>query len=489
MGDVLRIVDAVSTAHRLAGVRPLIAAAAERAEDTLFAVGVFGRVSAGKSSLIDTLLESDILPVGSTPVTAVPVAIERGADSVVVDLVTGEQTRIALAELPDYVTEQGNPDNARGVRAVRIHVPSAPPGVRFLDTPGVGSLAGGGPARAFAWLPRCDLGLILVAAGTPVGRDELALVSGLVNAGIACRVLLSKADLLTDTERRAAIEYVQRDLARALGRDAVPPVIAVSIRPELRATLGALRRDVLEPLAANHVAQTRRALVRRLRNLVTATAAAVQDQRGGTDVARRESGVVAPPERTAAIDAALGRVRAITDDLSRAGPRISAEAVEQVLGAWEHGESGRAGARAAILGVVGGAVARVRDVVVPGRPDADEQDVAPGERMPPLFDAELLDTMPELDPPMLALGVLRRRAAARELSQIAPALDEALDRYAARLAAWGAARVERRAESAARASAALELAGYAAAEPELARAEHLVAALERDGIADAVAPP
>jgi GTP-binding protein EngB required for normal cell division len=491
VGEVLRIVDEVSTAHRLAGVRPLIAAAADRAEDTLFAVGIFGRVSAGKSSLIDALLGSDVLPVGATPVTAVPVSIEPGAESAVVDFASGKQTPILISELSSYVTEQGNPDNVRGVRAVRIGVPTAPAGVRFLDTPGVGSLAGGGPARTFAWLPRCDLGLILVAAGTPVGRDELALVSGLVNAGIACRVLLSKADLLTDSERRAAVDYVQQDLARALGPETVPPVMAVSVRPDERVTLDTLRREVLEPLAADHVAHTRTALLRRLRNLVRTTAVAVRAQTSaaGTEAGSTRAGArtVVPADETAGVDAALQRVRAITDELARAAPRIINEAVEQVVNEWEHGESGRAGARAAIIGAVGGAIARVRATVAPDASDGRGNDAAADERMPPLFDADLLDTIPALDPPLLAPGGLRRRSAAHKLAAIEPALNDALDRYAARLAAWGTARVERRAESASHipavsnstANGAGSDAGVAAI-PELARAERLIDTLERE---------
>lgn len=70
-----------------------------------------------------------------------------------------------------------------------------PAGLRFLDTPGIGSLSQSGPAQAFAWLPRCDLGVVLVAAGNPVGTDDLALLTGLTRAGITARVLLSKSDV------------------------------------------------------------------------------------------------------------------------------------------------------------------------------------------------------------------------------------------------------------------------------------------------------
>lgn len=479
-GAVLGIVDRVSTAHRLVAVRPLVAAAADRAGDTLFAVGVFGRVSSGKSSLINALLAREVLPVGTTPVTAVPVAVERGAESVEVDLAAGSRSTVALAALPEYATEEGNPGNARGVRSVHVHVPDAPAGVRLLDTPGVGSLAGGGPARAFAWLPRCDLGLVLVAAGTPVGRDELALVSGLMNAGITCRILLSKADTLSDADRDAAVRYVAADLGRALGSGAVPEVTAVSVRPGERATLEALRRDVLEPRAADHVVGARLALVRRLRALVAETARAVRARTPGE--AREEAGSrggPVQPSDTAAVETALRSIRRTAAELADSGPAIIAEAASQVAIAWARGENGRDAARAAIVRAAGSAVASVRDALAQplsgvARLAAD----AGAGRVPPLFDPELLDTLPALDPPALAPGPLRRRAAAHRLAAVQPQLSAALGRFAARLAAWGEAGVERRAEGTGPPDGEP---GEGPVEelPELAEAMRLIDAMER----------
>lgn len=489
VGEVLRLVDTVSTMHRLASIRPLAAAAADRAEDTLFAVGVFGRVSAGKSSLIDALLGSDILPVGATPVTAVPVSIEQGAESVVVDFVAGNRTSVALAALPDFVTEQGNPDNRRGVRSVQVQVPVAPAGIRLLDTPGVGSLAGGGPARTFAWLPRCDLGLVLIAAGTPVGRDELALVSGLVNAGIECRVLLSKADLLGEGDRRAAVQYVHDTLTLALGAAAVPPILAVSVRAEGRTLLDELRHDVLEPLAAEHVMRAHAALVRRLRSLVTEARRAVAlsgSNSGGASSVNTASDIVAHDGEHAlvtdapAMDAALRSIHATTDALARSATSILEAATGAVTAAWEEGVDGRDAARASIVNAVGSALARVRDAVPDNSIASDDAANAGDERIPPLFDAEFLDTLPPLDPPSLLPGALRHRTAARRLAEIKPALDSALDRYAIRLAAWGDARVHRRAEHAVISGAAAQPPDDVpqADLPDLAEAARIVESME-----------
>jgi predicted GTPase len=59
----------VSCAHRFACVR---------LEDNNLEVALFGRVSSGKSSLLNALLSTDVLPVGINPITAVPTRLRYG---------------------------------------------------------------------------------------------------------------------------------------------------------------------------------------------------------------------------------------------------------------------------------------------------------------------------------------------------------------------------------------------------------------------------
>jgi len=113
VGTILRTILDVSTDRRLAEVRPLVAAAAERAEGTTFDVGVFGRVSSGKSSLLNALVGGGALPVGATPVTAVPVRIRRGEPAVEVRFRDRRTEGVPLDELPTYATEEHNPHNER----------------------------------------------------------------------------------------------------------------------------------------------------------------------------------------------------------------------------------------------------------------------------------------------------------------------------------------------------------------------------------------
>ncbi|MEW6742219.1 MAG: dynamin family protein [Planctomycetota bacterium] len=166
-----------------------------RLESPDLELAFFGRVSSGKSSLLNYLLGTDVLPAGVLPVTAVLTRI-RGAEEaeLVVQFEVSEPKHLAVSQIREFVTEEGNPGNYRRVTEVEVRVPSPrlAEGIVFMDTPGVGSLAtfgaagkklgpvsspGGRPRRwttqTMAYLPRCDLGALLVDAGsTLTGRHS-----------------------------------------------------------------------------------------------------------------------------------------------------------------------------------------------------------------------------------------------------------------------------------------------------------------------------
>lgn len=84
-------------------------------------------------------------------------------------LVDETQREIGVAALPEFATEEHNPENRLGVRAIEVTASTVTEGLRLLDTPGGGSLNANGPASAFPWLPRCDLGLVV---GRALGHLE-----------------------------------------------------------------------------------------------------------------------------------------------------------------------------------------------------------------------------------------------------------------------------------------------------------------------------
>jgi GTP-binding protein EngB required for normal cell division len=429
VGEILQELLRISTNHGLTEIRPLVAAAAERAAATTLDVGVFGRVGSGKSSLINALVSEPVLPVGVTSVTAVPVRIGCGPRRVEVRFRDGKAQQVALEELPTYATEERNPQNQRAVRSIEVTLPGAPDGLRLLDTPGVGSLISTGSAQAFAWLPRCDFGLVLVAAENPLGRDEIALISGLRHAGIECCVILSKVDLVDEADQQRAQAYIAGALTPLLGPHDRIEVRAVSIRPENSSGLDRLASQLLSPLADNHVKRATEALGARLRRLVAVTAASLEGR--------------APAAHTPAIEfekqrgAAAEIVRSATETLAGSARRLLAEVAQAVTTAWAQGEDGADRARVAIIGAASRGLSTVREAVDGVRALAGDAKDLDRRRLPPLFDPEFLDAIKMLPPPRLAPALLRRNRARLAVAPLLPFLDQSLLRYAARLRAWG----------------------------------------------------
>jgi GTP-binding protein EngB required for normal cell division len=226
-----KLLGEVITAHGLVELRPSLDMVIERLESSHFEVAVFGRVSSGKSSLLDYILQTDALPVGVTPVTAIPTRIVFGPRPLArIWFAERAALTVELHELSPYVTERGNPNNAKHVTRIQVELPldRLKEGVTFVDTPGLGSLARYGEMEAMAYLPRCDLGLVLVDANSTFTHEDAFIVNALYQAGVKAMLLLAKADMLTPDERITASQYIQEQVRVNVGTDL--PVHIVSVK-------------------------------------------------------------------------------------------------------------------------------------------------------------------------------------------------------------------------------------------------------------------
>jgi GTP-binding protein EngB required for normal cell division len=217
---LLRLLEQLITRHGLVEFRSRIDSLAQRLEDNNLEVALFGRVSSGKSSLLNALLSTDVLPVGINPITAVPTKLCYGA-TLRADVAYGggREETVTIEELAKLVTEQGNPGNLRNVVRAVVEVPSPrlKQGIVLVDTPGLGSLARRGAAETLAYLPSCDLALLLIDAGTALNDEDIGTLRLLYEAGIPAIVLLSKADLLAEGDLHRVTGYIQEQLQTELG--------------------------------------------------------------------------------------------------------------------------------------------------------------------------------------------------------------------------------------------------------------------------------
>ena len=229
---LLRLIEQVVTRHGMVEFRPRIDLLASRLEDNNLEVALFGRVSSGKSSLLNALLGTDVLPVGVNPITAVPTRLRYGTSlRAAVTYGDGRSELVAIEEISYLVTEQGNPGNLRNVVRALVEVPSPrlQQGIVLVDTPGLGSLAKRGGAETLAYLPACDLALLLIDAGATLNDEDIGTLRLLYEAAIPAIVMLSKSDLLSEGDLNQTIRYVQEQLQHELGlKMSVHPVSSLS---------------------------------------------------------------------------------------------------------------------------------------------------------------------------------------------------------------------------------------------------------------------
>jgi len=227
---VLKKLESIISEHGLVEFRSTLSMILDRLEDNSFEIAIFGRVSSGKSSLLNAMLGMDVLPVGVTPITAVPTRLLYGETPVVhVWFANRTPEQFDIAHLPEFVAEQLNRGNEKHVTRIVVQLPSPRlrEGIAFVDTPGLGSLATRGAAETLAYLPRCDLGVVLIDAGSTLTPDDLQTIQILYDAAIPAMVLLSKADLLTLEDRSRVIGYVKDHIKEELNLDLAVRAVSV----------------------------------------------------------------------------------------------------------------------------------------------------------------------------------------------------------------------------------------------------------------------
>jgi hypothetical protein len=208
---------------------------ASRIAEGRFYVACLGQFKRGKSTLINALIGDPLLPVGFTPVTAVPTVIRYGERRRArIQGQDGSWQNVSASDLKPYVSEECNPENAKGVRGVEVFVPSPllAAGMCFVDTPGLGSVFAGNTAATQAFIPHIDAALVVIGADPPLAGEELELVEAVGKQVQDILLVLNKADRTTPEENAAAESFADRQLQRRLGR-AVGPILEVSASQRL----------------------------------------------------------------------------------------------------------------------------------------------------------------------------------------------------------------------------------------------------------------
>jgi GTP-binding protein EngB required for normal cell division len=191
-------------------------------ETPLIDIAVLGQFKAGKSSFLNSLIGKAVLPVGVIPVTTVITRIQYGEkERAVVSYFNGDKAEIDLSRLADFTSEAKNPSNEKNVELVDIEFPALKdyPGLRLVDTPGLGSIYKTHMEISENWLPEVGAAVLAISSDRPFAENDLQLIRELAQHTPRIVLLLTKADLLSREQQSEVVTFFRESLKRELNRE------------------------------------------------------------------------------------------------------------------------------------------------------------------------------------------------------------------------------------------------------------------------------
>lgn len=252
--DALVAVERIRSEFNLESLAPQIRSLATIArEHGLVNVAVVGRFKAGKSSLLNQLIGAAVLPVDVLPATAVITQIAYGPrERAQVRFLDGRVEEIPLSRLAEFVTERENPENAKQVAVVDIALPSLLPfrSVRFVDTPGLGSVFVQGTKISMDWLPEIGAAIAAFSFDPPLSEEDVNLLRELTRFTPEIIIALTKVDMAAPGQAEAVEAFMHREIQKRVGYDF--PIFPYSIDPKFQTLQHALRQHLAERLVGSH---------------------------------------------------------------------------------------------------------------------------------------------------------------------------------------------------------------------------------------------
>lgn len=287
-----------------------------RVAEGLFYVACVGQFKRGKSTLINALVDDDILPTGVVPVTAVITIVRYGSSPrAIVRFLDGREQIIDRHSLAGYIAEERNPGNRKSVQVIEVEVPSATlaSGMCLVDTPGLGSVFETNSETTRRFLPHVDAALIVLGADPPVSGDEANVAAQIAQQVPDMIFVLNKADRLAESEVAQAVAFCERILRQRLNRAIEIYTISALERIEGKTTRGWSDLDMrLRALARDSGADlVRSAETRGLRRLSGRLLHEVSERRAALLRPMRET-----EERLASLRGAVEEAKRSLGDLS-----------------------------------------------------------------------------------------------------------------------------------------------------------------------------
>lgn len=204
-----------------------------------FHLVVVGEFNHGKTTFVNSLLGSGILPVGVTPTTAVIHHLEY-AETARAEVVfeSGKRHEVPFDRIKqfavggDRASLLGGDHSIDGegddVKYLEVGFPAELLRERIVlvDTPGVNDLSLQRADITYSYIPRSDAVLFLLDAGQPLKESERVFLTEKLLGQSRDKIIfvVTKCDIWSDDERAEALAYVRNELGKLVKNPMVFPV-------------------------------------------------------------------------------------------------------------------------------------------------------------------------------------------------------------------------------------------------------------------------
>jgi small GTP-binding protein len=300
--------------------RPAVDAVVDRARGQRLRVLVAGEAKRGKSTLINRLLDRDLLPSGVLPVTAISTTVRYGEhDEALVHYLDGHTVSFPLADLSEFVTERHNPGNRLGIDTVEVRLAHRwldERRLELVDTPGTGSIFTHNTQAAQRAYTGLDAVIMVVTADPPMNAADRELLVQVSANSVRTFLVLNKADQLSADELAETVGFTE-SVCRTSGVGP-SPIFAMSAR-NADDGFHTFRSQFDEYLSTHGQADTERAIRGHLTRLAGGMRDEAQIERRAIDLGRGQAAKTVAAFRDHL--AALSAEAVALDDRCRAAER------------------------------------------------------------------------------------------------------------------------------------------------------------------------
>lgn len=198
---------------------------ARRLESREVTIAVIGQFKRGKTSLVNRILGSRLLPVGIVPITSAVTRISYAAaaadktpadktpaDTARVFFLNGLSEEVPAEDLNRYISEQENPDNERCVAEVELRTDAEflKDGLTLVDTPGVGSVHENNSKSAYDFARESDGVIFMLSVDSPINQIEIDFLKDTRRFAGKFYFVVNKIDTIDEEDLAEYLEYCSR---------------------------------------------------------------------------------------------------------------------------------------------------------------------------------------------------------------------------------------------------------------------------------------